>query len=92
MPVVEATHQQPDDDDLGALAASLTGLEPELRTVAARVRHALRRFEVRFADDPEGYEAAREHTGAAALYDAAIRLADALDEAVRLAPLSEPSE
>jgi len=84
MPVGEEIRGEPGDENLGALAAALTGLESDLRVVTARVQNALRRFEAQFADDPEGYELAREQTGAAALYDAAVRLAAALDEAVSL--------
>lgn len=86
MPVGEEIRGEPEDENLGALAAALTGLESDLRVVTARVQNALRRFEAQFADDPdpEGYEPAREQTGAAALYDAAVRLAAALDEAVSL--------
>ncbi len=72
-------------DHLGALAAAMAAMEPDLRILAARVRSALRRFEAEYGDDPENYELARELTGAADLYEAAMALVDALEEAVSLA-------
>lgn len=84
-PIGEQVETEPrDGDHLGALAAAMAAMEPDLRILAARVRQALRRFEAEFGDDPERYELARELSGAAALYDAAVGLVDALEAAVTL--------
>lgn len=72
--------------EMGALAASITALEPDLQVLASRVRWALSIFEERFeGDEPsviERYELDRYSMGAAALYDAVVDLSELLMNAV----------
>lgn len=72
--------------EMGALAASITALEPDLQLLASRVRWALSIFEERFdGDEPsliERYDLDRYSMGAAALYDAVVDLSELLMNAV----------
>lgn len=77
-----------DWDHLGALAAAVRALEPDIRLLADRVRAALVGFERSFEDDSayDDFDLVWVSTGAAALYNATVELAEVLSAAVE--PLS----
>lgn len=74
----------PFGDHLGALAAAVETMEPDVRALASRVHVALRALLSSLSDasGDDDFEVVWISSGAAALYDATIEMADVLTTAV----------